>query len=513
MKTDMAISADKTGYGKTLSMVALVLRDKMPWNLEEKHYVDRTYSFADGHVSKTYRSPYTRNNITLILCNVSIIDQWVREFENTPLIVGRISNGRELDELISEGDVSDLDVLIVVPSMFNTIVEMYRGDAWKRFIFDEPGHIRVPAMIHVVAGFYWFVTATPELVYNTHFRCNKSYMKTLFREIGSGGDLLNNLSIRNDEKFLEESFVMPQTSHKYYNCFTQMRGIFRGLVHGRIQEMIDADNIEGVIAALGGNQTSNIADLVRKRKLEEQEEISSKVRIYTLRGDDEKVTEWKEKLVSINAQIEMLDSRFKDMLSSDCVICFENLKNPIMEAHCNNIFCGACILKWIAENRTCPMCRWTVEEKELVYIETDPEKKIQKKKKTKKIKTKEETLIKIIKSRPDGKFIIFSMWDGTFSRIVSLLDENKISHIEIKGPAAVIAHRLNMFREGRVQAVLLNTQHNGSGINLQETTDIILYHTMSDHYTAQAIGRANRIGRTIPLTVHHLLYDDESIPE
>ena len=39
----------------------------------------------------------------------------------------------------------------------------------------------------------------------------------------------------------------------------------------------------------------------------------------------------------------------------------------------------------------------------------------------------------------------------------------------------------------------------------EEATDIILYHEMNDNFVTQVIGRANRIGRTESLTVHHLV--------
>ena len=41
----------------------------------------------------------------------------------------------------------------------------------------------------------------------------------------------------------------------------------------------------------------------------------------------------------------------------------------------------------------------------------------------------------------------------------------------------------------------LNYINNGAGINLQEATDIILYHEMNEDLSTQIIGRANRIGR------------------
>jgi len=40
---------------------------------------------------------------------------------------------------------------------------------------------------------------------------------------------------------------------------------------------------------------------------------------------------------------------------------------------------------------------------------------------------------------------------------------------------------------------------------MQETTDIILYHSMDEHTRQQILGRANRIGRKTSLQVHHLI--------
>ena len=61
-----------------------------------------------------------------------------------------------------------------------------------------------------------------------------------------------------------------------------------------------------------------------------------------------------------------------------------------------------------------------------------------------------------------------------------------------------------MFKQGKIQVMFLNTQNNASGVNLQECTDIILYHEMTDSIMQQVTGRALRLGRDIPLTIHHL---------
>ncbi len=60
--------------------------------------------------------------------------------------------------------------------------------------------------------------------------------------------------------------------------------------------------------------------------------------------------------------------------------------------------------------------------------------------------------------------------------------------------------------------IFLNGRFDGSGINLPETTDIILYHkTSTPEIETQVLGRALRLGRsTGDLTVHRLLYENEN---
>ena len=51
-----------------------------------------------------------------------------------------------------------------------------------------------------------------------------------------------------------------------------------------------------------------------------------------------------------------------------------------------------------------------------------------------------------------------------------------------------------------------------SGIDLPETTDIILYHKMSNkNIEIQVLGRALRLGRKEPLYLHRLLTEEEDV--
>ena len=149
------------------------------------------------------------------------------------------------------------------------------------------------------------------------------------------------------------------------------------------------------------------------------------------------------------------------------------------------------------------MCRQTINSQELVYIKSNTE-TTKAEKEIKKKLTKPDTIIDIISKNKDGKFIIFSAYDQSWDLITNVLLENNITFTEIRGKTDYRDKNIQLFKEGKIQVMFLNTQNNASGVNLQESTDIILYHEMSENTMQQVIGRALRLGRNIPLAVHHL---------
>jgi SNF2 family DNA or RNA helicase len=193
------------------------------------------------------------------------------------------------------------------------------------------------------------------------------------------------------------------------------------------------------------------------------------------------------------------------MLKGDCSICFSSISDPVMEPNCQNIFCGKCLLKWLENANSCPLCRDSIVSKELIYIDTEESKTYSKRKiEPKQLKTKINTTISLIKNNPNGQFIIFSAWDRTFSSIRTQLTVHDISFIEVKGGVNKREKNIKSFKSGHIQVIFLNSRFNGAGINLQESSDIIVYHRMNNSTLNQIIGRANRIGRIESLNVHHL---------
>ena len=500
LETDLGILADLTGFGKSLSIVTLIARDKMLWDMSEDHTVKEITTFASQHIRKITQKSHIKIDTTLLLVGPLVYQQWLDELSHTTLRVRKVTTRREACNV----DAYDYDVVIVVVSMFNRFVERYHNIAWKRFIFDEPGHLRVPAMRKVCAGFTWFVTATPEAIAPRHHNCSTSYMCKLIGGLYDFDRFRTDITVKNDDDFVRQSFEMPATHHEYHQCHSPLYNTIHGLVSDKIKNMIEAGNISGAIQSLGGQRTDNIVDLVMKRKNLELEEIQSKIRIWSLRSEEKKIEEWKDRESEVLKQMDILTKRFENILMNNCVICQSQLSKPVMEPGCQNIFCGNCLLTWLQRKNSCPICRRPVRDEELTYIVTNGEGKNFEKERN---MTKEETIINIISGKK-GRFIIFSDWDETFDTIRSVLKENKIKFAEIKGSIKSCTKALEKYKEGKINVIFLNSKYNSSGINMQETTDIILYHQMGEDSKTQILGRANRIGRQTPLQVHHLVNEE-----
>ena len=501
-ETKIAINADPTGYGKTLSMIGLIVRNKMEWNIDTPYIWENVSTDSGGLIRNREIKRYDKFDTTLILCSPSIVSQWKKEFSNTNLRVFTVENRRDVETI----EINNYDVVLVTSPMYNNLIIAFPRNAWKRFIFDEPGHLRVSGMKELIAGFYWFVTATPEAIVTQHRNCRGSFIKKI---IGDGWlkfeEQFNGMIIKNNINFVKASFEMPPTYHHYYRCYQPILQTVSGMVSNTVQMMIAAGNIEGAISALGGKKTRNIFEIVKQDKLAEKANIEKDIYIYReIKRNDKKLEEALKQHQQIEKQIEELSNRFEMMLNDSCSICMNKLTEPVLEPNCHNLFCGKCLLTWLQKSQGgCPLCRSKINTTELVYLKNDDngcESSLGHQEHC----TQIQKTFSLIKNNKEGKFLIFSSYDASFTPICSLLLENNITFSEIKGNSKLRQKNIENFRNGNTQVIFLNSSFNGAGINLQEATDIILYHEMSIPTQNQIIGRANRIGRTKPLQVHHL---------
>ena len=163
-------------------------------------------------------------------------------------------------------------------------------------------------------------------------------------------------------------------------------------------------------------------------------------------------------------------------------------------------------------NNKCPMCKSNIHTNSL-HIESavhvDKKIKIDNNPKTPELLSKTDTIIKMIGNMDDNsRYLIFSEYDNSFQRISYKLSERMIPFKVLKGGIDEQQKNIKKYESGEIKILMLNAHNFGAGLNLQMTTDIIIYHQFrTEDLKTQVIGRAQRIGRQTALNVHYLEYD------
>jgi len=507
--SDFGILGDIPGYGKSFSIVSLILRDKMPWDIKKPNEKADIYTYNSclKVVSKTRK---TRVRANLLVVSPTLVEQWKEYFSFVKpglLKLKEVSHTKDIEDI----DPDQWDVILCSSTRYNELIGHIGNHlVWKRFIFDEAGSTHIAGMKSIQAGFVWFVTAT----YDQLMRCignGSHYMKVFFNNINF--DILPYFVIRNDIEFVRHSFKMPDVHHIRHVCLNpRILNVLSNFIDSETRIMIGAGDIRGAITRLGGGLTSesNLFEIVSKRQKEKLAQAKFSFEFWTNRAVPREMEIWDKKVKEMEKTIAELEEKYKNILKDDCTICYSEIKDPVLLPCCQNIFCGGCIMKWFETTKTCPMCRSLVPVKEIVYISNDGKSSSEEKDEKKEEKTplsKPKSVMEIV-SNPDKtkKYLIFSMYDESFSVIRRELEEHKMEYVEISGSKATRDAKLKRFKEGRVNIVFLNSRFNGAGINLEIATDIVLYHEMPASIQEQVIGRALRIGRKGDVTVHHLIF-------
>ena len=482
INSQVGILADLPGYGKSLSMLGLIAHT-LDDDMEQSHQRIQTTSFP--FVSKVKVDILQQMKCSLVVVNVSLISQWIQELSRTLLRFLAVHRPGEVEGI----DTTAYDVIIVGNNIYNLFSQVYKKKAWKRFIIDEPASLKIAAMESSNAPFYWLITGTPHEMYQKR-RCG--FLNDLLPP-DDHSDMFEHLILKNEDHFVRSSYEMPATRHFYYTCVGNPAEWFEGIVSDAILEMIQAGNITGAFNLLehnGVDQTLVEAYRTRKQK-----------RLLELKRDADKA---QEKIEEIESHLSSLESKmFRFVIQYPCIICGRPHRSTVILSCCQYLCCGECIAD---SAEMCPLCRSAefikvdagikgledvVMRSPLVTVPVV-------------LRHKMSMLMEIVGDTTGKKILIFSNYNESFSIIKKFLDERSLLYLELRGKKEKRDTTIDAYKSGSVNILLLNTIHSGAGLNLQETTDIILYHKIHEYQKIQVIGRANRIGRTSSLTVHYL---------
>jgi len=522
IETKVGIYGDITGYGKTLTMCAYLMRyyNKLRKNQDylkgySKTETIKVQSLYNAIIRHCGVKTETYNFLpqTLIVVNKQINSQWEMELSRTDLKYLAISYAKQIP---TSSELENYEVVLVTNTMSRLLHQRFINDHWARLIVDEPTENLVPQLY--MADFYWLITASYDRI---PVRTQKqTIFKHLFPTYYYYQSYIRAVTIKNDDEFVKKSYKLPDIEVIHHQCYERsLAHLTHSFLSSEISGMIKAGNIKEAILRLGGTSSNvNIFELVTKKKKEDMADAEHWYNKYHQKFVVEKNREfknnyekWRDRRNKLQLEIKELNDKYQESLDNGCTVCANDFSDNkiILVPCCQNIVCGICLIKWMDKNPTCVFCRTAIDESKLIYLEKNPlikegttaEKYGNGSKKTKAIvklrrkrQTRLETIISLIKGNPMRKFIIVSIYDETFLPIKNHLDSNQINYAEIKGHKAHIDKEIQQLKNGECRVVFLNGRYQGTGLNLQMMSDIILYHSMEPSIITQIMGRINRIG-------------------
>lgn len=445
--------------------------------------------------------------------------------------------------------LAQYNLVIVTSTIYNRFAQFLTQHKVKlqRAIYDEVDNLNVPGCRHVDANFFWFITASYGNIiypkgYNKyegsigryvwysngikHSGFLKNILVDLFYNVSR--NMMKVLIVKNTEGYVEASLSLPEINTAYVLCRTPHEiNVLNGVVDRNIMNHLNADDIQGALAYLSSSQKSTEVNIISRviekytrqiTNLKLQLNMTQELHFESENDRRNEIQRLEKQMEVITKKIDLITERIKE--NDLCTICYDTAVNKTLTSCCQNTFCFKCINMWLAQRHICPLCKIKMNVGDLFVIDEnaidqpltecdistyDPSKPNPKNDKYQNL----ELIMASLKDKADAKVLIFAAYDNTFNNVVPVLQRLGTSYEYVKGNSNQIKCIIDRYKEGDTKVLLMNTQHFGSGLNLENTTDMVLFHKFDTENEKQVIGRAQRYGRNEPLNVHYLLYENE----
>ena len=393
-----------------------------------------------------YKEKYDYLPINIIVVLPSVFEQWKNELEHSNLKCCFISK----DKHISEFDINT-DVMLITYNRFNQLIAhlqlLYINNnkiIIKRLILDEITYDTY--LTKIDSNFIWVLTATNTNYIPRNFtdrQLRNSHLKNILSSIEP-----KYITIKNSDEMIEKSYKLPNIFDHIYECYSYYDN-FSHVLSEEARNMLAADDLASAIALLGGQQTNNndLKEVILQKEKDNLHRLEARLKYYEELNDEKQIENYKNKIDINNKTIKNIEDRIKSM-NNECPVCIEEIINKVIVGCCTNAFCDKCILEILKTTSKCPLCRCKLEPSKMLY--SNDQIKINKEEKknnccneyndeieiinqntNKKVKNnKLKQLIKIVTSKQNGKFIVFSQYNNTFSHIIEELKNSNVSFCE-----------------------------------------------------------------------------------
>lgn len=543
LKTQVGVIGDKVGSGKSFVLLSLLAVNDI------SHPESTIKSYANNKIIMCFTERSTNIKTNLIVVPHNLVSQWesyIEKFsDNFKYLV--ISKSKHLDNMLNnESEVPTYDIIVVNATFYQRMAHFLTSRSYKmqRVIYDEVDNINLPNCVNIESNFYWFISASyGNMLYprgynrldysrNTYIWYavglkNSGFVKDLFMNIHHNmtKEFARILVLKNSDEYVQNSVSLHPVKNNYILCKTPIEiNILNGYVDRSIIQSLNAGDITTALQRIAPSHRNTEENLINLQVEKYIRDIKNcDVRIETTRNIEYDSEEQKQQEIArltkkrdeLQTKVNGIRERIHD--SNTCTICYDDIKNKTIAPCCSNPFCFICINLWLTRQAKCPLCKASILPNELlvcdeqaveneVIANTPPETTSDKLDKLENL----EVLLKQFDA--SSKVIIYSCYDMSFAKIVTILDKLEISYAYLKGNESHIRKTVDRYKHEDLNVLLVSGTAYGAGLNLENTTDIIMFHKIDSEMEKQVIGRAQRYPRSQALNVHYLLYENEMRP-
>lgn len=535
------IIADQVGAGKSYVALSLINQDK---KLKPQKSFNKKIYHGLYYSRITHCEPIvTPNKTSLILVPSATIYQWKMYAENTNTKALIIDTPKSIVPLWKnvKSDYEAYDAIIVTEKRFSEFLNItdFMNIHYRRVFIDEADSIKVDRMAthNFNCDFMWLITASKENMFSPE---DKRRYDAFENRYINGGGVTSNISVVKkmmsnfrrcrafhdyfsfecDPDFIADSIKLEEPIEQSIKCRDpKVIHTVKNVVDSKVIGMINAGDIKGAIKSFGNKQLmKNEEDLVEAithdltKKLEEANQKRQALILMPYNNETSKalaITKAESNIKHIQLKINDL----KEKMNSNCPICYDDPKPLTITTCCKTKYCFECLMNSLKINGKCPYCRASLTPSDIIIHSKDaeggaaPDDPNELKDKFEEFKI---LMDKILSNNKEKKrILVFSDYSQIFAQMKDFVKGKRIKSSEMKGRASGCEKNIKEFNEGTKPVIFLNSKYCGAGLNLENATDIIIYHKLSNDLKMQVIGRAQRYGRKGRLNVWNILNENE----
>ena len=551
IQTNVGIIGDRVGSGKSYCCLSIIMLN----NIVNKETI-LVRSFGENNITFYMHDAKKTIKTNLIVVPHNLVVQWndyILNFSDKLQckIIAREKTLRFLEE--DNFSLENFDVVVVTSTLYNKLAKYIATKRYKlqRIFFDEVDNLWIPATQSIESKFIWFVSAsygnilyprgftqidqsTNKRIYYANGIRNDGFIKRILLDlyIHISRDVMKLLIVKNSESYINSSVNFPRINTNIVKCKTPYSVlVLNGIVDKNIIKSLNAGDVDAALQYISpshkGSENNIVSLLIEKyetiiKNFNTEIEYHANLIVDSESEREVDIERIRTKISEYSQKILMIRDRIKRQ--SCCPICFDDMKTRAFTKCCENSFCFECITKWINTRiahcpiSRCPLCKQVLTTKDLYVVqENQPEISndiididMEWEENTNENFDKYKNAEIIVRNlSASSKTLIFSSNDSSLSGLEHVLRAHGKKFSRIVGNGAQINSIVQRYKNGDTDVLLVNSRDYGCGLNLENTTDIILFHKFDTQLEQQVVGRAYRIGRTLPLNVHYLLYENE----